>query len=357
MSERPSSIPVALIGYGYAGKTFHAPLINAVPGLELILVASRDPKKVLANLPGTQVLADPAAVATHPDAELVVIASPNDTHAPLAELALQAGKHVVVDKPFTLSLDEARRLAGLAGARERLLSVFQNRRWDSDFLGLKAVIASGQLGEVLSFESRFDRYRPEVRMRWREQAGPGSGLWYDLGPHLVDQALQLFGLPTAVTAHLVAQRPSAQTVDWAHAVLGYGRLQVVLHASMLVAGGVPRFAVHGTAGSWVKFGLDVQEDSLRAGRPPGGPGWGEDPVRGLYYEGANGKTSELAAPPGDYRQYYAQIRDAILGTGSSPVAPAQAVAVMAVLETALRSAAEGRTLPLPLTESERRLWQ
>ncbi|HEY0793445.1 MAG TPA: oxidoreductase [Chthoniobacterales bacterium] len=350
------AFPVALIGYGYAGKTIHAPLIDAIPGLRLAVIASRHADKVLADWPAVEVTADAAAAATHPEIELVVIASPNETHAPLAEAALRAGKHVVVDKPFTVTLEQARRLAALATAEQRLLSVFQNRRWDSDFLAAQAVIREGHLGEVLHFESHIDRYRPAVQARWREQAGPGSGVWYDLGPHLADQALQLFGLPAAVTARLVCQRPSAQTEDWAHVMLHYDHLEVILHASMLAAGGVPRFVVHGTAGSWVKHGIDSQEASLKAGQRPGGLTWGEDPVPGCLYEGTTTSPRKIPAPPGDYRRYYAEVQRAVAGDAPNPVPPIQAIAVMAVVETALKAAGDGKTLRLTLTERERNSW-
>jgi len=292
-------------------------------------------------------------VAAHPDVQLVVIASPNATHAPLATAALRAGKHVVVDKPFTLTLAEARELAALAASQNRVLSVFQNRRWDSDFLALRAVLAEGRLGEVLHFDSHFDRFRPEVRARWREQDGPGAGIWFDLGPHLIDQVLQLFGLPETVSASLISQRPGAQTTDWAHAVLNYGRRQVVLHAAMLVAGGFPRFAVHGTAGSWVKWGLDTQEDQLKAGTRPGAPGWGVDPQAATLHVGATGEQIAIPGPAGNYPEYYRAVHAAVTGLGVNPVPPAQAVAVMAVLEAAQESAVSGRVQPLALSDGER----
>ncbi|PLM56207.1 oxidoreductase, partial [Klebsiella pneumoniae] len=178
-----NTINIALIGYGFVGKTFHAPLIRSVPGLNLAFVASRDEEKVKRDLPDVTVIASPEAAVQHPDVDLVVIASPNATHAPLARLALNAGKHVVVDKPFTLDMQEARELIALAEEKQRLLSVFHNRRWDSDYLGIRQVIEQGTLGAVKHFESHFDRFRPEVRVRWREQNVPGSGLWFDLGPH------------------------------------------------------------------------------------------------------------------------------------------------------------------------------
>ena len=204
MTDYKDPIRTALIGFGFVGKTFHAPLIRSVPGLKLSVVSSRHPEKVWEDLPGVQVMADPEEAATHADVDLVVIASPNETHVPLATAALSAGKHVIVDKPFTITLAEARRLGELSRAKQRLLSVFQNRRWDSEFLGARAIIEERRLGEVLHFESHIDRFRSEVRQRWREVAGPGAGLWYDLGPHLVDQTLQLFGLPKNVSAKLVS---------------------------------------------------------------------------------------------------------------------------------------------------------
>src|SRR3954462_14666444 len=192
------------------------------------------------------------AVVAQADLDLVVIATPNDTHADLARRALEAGRHVVVDKPFTLTLAEARELAHLAARAGRVLSVFHNRRWDADFLTLRRLVADGTLGEVLALESRFDRFRPEVRKRWREAAIPGGGLWYDLGPHLVDQALRLFGPPSAVYGDLARQREGAEAVDYAHVLLRYPRLRVILHAGMLVPGETPRFTLHGTLGSYVK---------------------------------------------------------------------------------------------------------
>ena len=341
------TLNVALLGYGYAGKTFHAPLIAATPGLRLAAVASSDPAKVRADLPDAAVLPDADAVLAQAHLDLVVIATPNDTHADLARRALQAGRHVVVDKPFTLTLAEAQGLATLAASAGRVLSVFHNRRWDADFLTLSRLVADGSLGEVLALESRFDRFRPQVRQRWREAAVPGGGLWYDLGPHLVDQALRLFGPPDAVYADLALQRPGAEAVDYCHVLLRYPRCRVLLHASMLVAGDSPRFAAYGTRGSYLKHGLDPQEDALKRGECPGGPGWGQDPRPGLLATAApDGTVTTTPVPgePGDYPAYYAGIRDAILGQGPNPVPSAEAVEVTAVLELALESARQGRKL-------------
>lgn len=347
-----SPIRVALIGYGYAGKTFHAPLIASTQGLELACIASSRPDDVHADLPAVEVAADPLQAVERDDIDLVVIAAPNAQHAPLAAAALRAGRHVVVDKPFTLTLAEARELRALAKQRERLLSVFHNRRWDSDFLGVKRVIDEGRIGEVVHFESHIDRFRPQVRARWRERAQPGGGIWFDLGPHLIDQALQLFGLPQAVQADLAALRPGAQADDWAHAVLHYPERRVVLHASMLVAGGSARFAAHGTGGSVVKPRIDRQEAQLLAGTRPGDPGWGEDDDALLLYPG-DAPMETLAAPRGDQGRYYAGMRDAIRGLAPPPVTDAQALAVMAVLEAGAQSARDGCVVGIPLDDEER----
>ena len=349
-----SSSPVraGLIGYGYAGKTFHAPLIAATPGLQLACVASSDAAKVHADWPQVEVVADAQALSERDDIDLVVIASPNDTHAPLARAALRAGKHVVVDKPFALDLDEAYAVIAAARENDRLLSVFHNRRWDSDFLGVKQAIGDGLLGRVVHFESHIDRFRPEVRVRWREGAGPGAGLWFDLGPHLVDQALLLFGLPERVQANFARQREGALSDDWAHVVLDYvGGLRAILHASMLVAGGSPRFVVHGERGSLIKRDADQQEAQLKAGVVPGADNWGVDPDAFVSHDGGAAPRS-IPAPRGDQGQYYVGIERALRGLGSNPVTPDEALAVMIVLETAQRSAREGRSLQVaPLTRS------
>jgi predicted dehydrogenase len=347
-----ASIRVALVGYGFAGKTFHAPLIAATPGLTLSLVGSRDAAKVQADYPQAIVIDDPIAAVTDARADLVVIATPNHSHAPLARAALAAGKHVVVDKPFTLDLAEARELAALASRHGRLLSVFQNRRWDSDYLAVKQAIEDGRLGEVVHLESHIDRFRPQVRERWREQAGPGTGVWWDLGPHLADQALQLFGLPERVIASLAVQRDGAAVADWAHVVFEYGQRRVVLHASMLVAGGSPRFIVHGSRGSLIKPRADQQEAQLLAGIVPGAAGWGEDDDAQLWHD-EHGAVSRVPTPPGDQRRYYMAVRDALRGQGPNPVTPAQAVALMAVLEAAVESAAQGRAVTPALSAQER----
>ncbi|MCW0394748.1 putative oxidoreductase YdgJ [Xanthomonas sacchari] len=344
-----SDFNLALLGFGYVGRTFHAPLIAHTPGLHLHTVVSRQAEAVNAAWPQARVVADAAQAFADPRIDAVVIATPNQTHAPLALAALAQGKHVLVDKPFTLDVAETQQVLAQAQRADRIVSVFQNRRWDGDFLGVRALLEAGTLGEIAEFHSHFDRHRPQVGDRWREHALPGSGLWFDLGPHLLDQALQLFGPPQALQADLALQRPGAQTVDYVHAVLRYPRLRVVLHAGSLVAANGLRFAVHGSGGSYVKHGLDTQEAQLRAGVAPGAPGWGEDPLPGqLRLVGADGThaVQTLPAPRGDYRDCYAAFREAIAGRAPAPVDAAQALAVMRLLEAGVRSAASGCSVTL-----------
>ena len=354
MTDAP--LGVGLIGYGFAGKTFHAPLIAAVEGMALRAIASSDAAKVKKDYPNMRVFADPKAMMADRDITLIVVATPNDSHAPLARAALEAGKHVVIDKPFALDMKEARGLMQLAQQRDRLLSVFHNRRWDSDFLGAKFGVDSGLLGTVSHFESHIDRFRPQVRERWREQEVPGSGVWYDLSPHMIDQALTLFGLPDFIEANFTFERRGAKAVDWAHAVLAYRHLRVVLHASMLAAGGSVKFLIHGDKGSLVKRGIDQQESQALGGMKPGAPGWGEDPDTLLIWD-ALGHCREMPTPPGDHRLYYASIRDALAGKAPNQIPAIQALAVMAVLEAGIDSAASGQRRTIPLTWEEEAAYQ
>jgi len=352
MTVSKSPIRVGLIGYGFSGKTFHAPLIRAAPGLALCAVASSDPAKVGADMPGLDVYADPLALATAQGVDLVVIATPNASHAPLARAALAAGKHVVVDKPFTLDLAEARELIALADAKELTLSAFHNRRWDSDFLSIRQAIANGVIGAVSHFESHIDRFRPQVRDRWREDGGPGSGIWFDLGPHLVDQTLQLFGLPDRVQANFANQRSGARAEDWAHVVLDYGTRRAILHAAMLTAGGSNRFVVHGDAGSLIKRHSDRQEAQLIAGLRPGDAGWGEDGDPLIVFD-RNTEQRQIPATAGDQSRYYRALADVLNGRASDSVTAIEALAVMSIVEAAIDSAKRGTAIEAPLTAEER----
>ncbi len=348
MSDRP--VRVGLIGFGYAGRTFHAPLIGATEGIELAAIASSQRDAIADQLGPVPVVGSVADLLVRQDVDLVVVASPNHSHASIACQALEAGKHVVVEKPYALTLDEARGVNERARRSGRLFAVFQNRRWDSDFLAVRTAIERGSIGRAVHFESHFDRFRPQVRDRWRERPEDGGGIWYDLAPHLVDQALQLFGLPERVEASLAILRPGASAHDWAHAILHYPEKRVILHASMLAAGGSARFIVHGTLGSLVKERADQQEAQLLAGVVPGSPGWGRDEDPLVRYD--EGGRTELPAPAGDQRAFYRIVVAAIRDGAKSPVPLAQALATTAVIEAALRSSSEQRAMPLSLTRAE-----
>lgn len=332
---------VALVGWGYASATFHAPLIKATPGLNLVAVASRQAHP--AGSHGWAWEPDLGALLRRPDVDVVVIPTPNDTHYPLAAMALDAGKHVVVDKPFTVTVAQAEDLLKRADKGGRVLSVFHNRRWDSDFLTLRSVLDSGVLGRVTHIESHFDRYRPTVRQRWRESDQPGAGLWYDLGPHLLDQALQLLGAPLAIWLDTQLQRDGTLSDDYFHAVLRYASQRVVLHASALTATPAPRWVVHGTEGSYVQHGLDPQEDVLKTGASPGGPGWGEHLQPGVLTLRDGEQLTTQAAPmqAGDYRHYYSVLHRAVTTGSEPPVTAADALQVMTWIDAGLRSCEQG----------------
>ncbi len=348
-------INVALVGFGLAGRSFHAPLVVATAGMRLHTVVSSRAEQVHAEHPQARVAATPEAAFADRDIDLVVIATPNELHAPLALAALEHGKHVVVDKPFALDLAQAHAIVAQARRANRIASVFQNRRWDSDFLTLRRLIAAGTLGEVAECHSHFDRCRPVVADRWRERDTPGAGLWFDLGPHLLDQALQLFGMPRAVFADLARQREGAQVDDYFHVQLRYARLRVVLHGGSLVPAAGLRFAVHGTRASYVKHGLDPQEQALRGGTAPGGPGWGEDPQPGHVHVHRDGppRVEAVAATAGDYGHYYRAMRSAIVESTAPPVTTDEALALMAVLERAVQSARERREVGCEDLEPQR----
>ena len=342
------AIRVGLIGYGYASKTFHAPLISGTPGMTLAAVASSDENKVHADWPAMPVVSGPERILNDPNIDLVVIPTPNATHFPLAKAALEAGKHVVVDKPFTVTLSQARELEALAKSGGRLLSVFHNRRWDSDFLTVKALINEGLLGEVGYFESHFDRYRPQVHNRWREQGGPGSGIWYDLAPHMLDQVVNLFGLPVSMQVDLAQLRPGSQSTDYFHAVLAWPQRRVVLHGTLVAAAETARFIIHGSRGSYVKYGLDPQEERLKSGERLPQEDWGYDMRDGVLTraEGEDIIEESWLTLPGNYPAYYAAIRDALNGSGTNPVPASQAIQIMELIELGLESARHRTTLCL-----------
>jgi predicted dehydrogenase len=350
------SARVALIGYGLAGSAFHAPLIDAEPGLELAAVVTRDPQRraeAERRHPGVRLLDTPDDVfAGAADFDLVVVASPNVTHVPLARAAIDAGLDVVVDKPLAASARAAQELADHAAARGRLLIPFHNRRWDGDFLTLQRLVELGALGEVARFESRFDRWRPQVREGWREHGAPeeAGGLLYDLGVHLIDQALVLFGPAAQVYAELDRRRAGAQVDDDVFVAITHrSGVRSHLWASMLAGHLAPRLRVVGTSATYVKDGLDVQESQLRAGLRPADPAFGgeEESAWGALHAGEETQTIETQR--GRYPGFYAGVVTALRG-GALPVRPEDAVAALAVIDAARASAAEGRVVTLASPE-------
>jgi len=323
---------VALVGFGLAGRVFHAPLIAATPGLDLHAVVTSQHEAVRAAYPEARPLADFAEVLADPAVSLVVLATPDHVHAEQARAAIAAGKHVVIDKPLAPTLAEAHDIAERARAAGTMLSVFHNRRWDSDFLTLRSLIESGQLGEIVEFDSHFDRFRPAVGTRWKDRRA--AGVWQDLGPHLVDQALVLFGMPSAVCADLAVLKPGGEAPDFARVTLVYPGRRVHLHMAQTRHDHGLRFSVHGTAGSYVKHGGDPQEDQSKSGVTPADPQWGLDPEPGrLIRTAADGSARATVVPAlrGDYGAYYRGLAEALSGTATVPVTAAAALQVMAII--------------------------
>ncbi len=340
-------IRTGLIGYGLGGMAFHAPLIDAVPELELAAIVTSRAASAGERYPQVQVVPDVPALLADPDIALVVVSTPNDTHFPLARAALEAGKHVVVDKPFANTAAEAAALVALAEAKGRVLSVFHNRRWDSDFLTLRRLIDAGSIGEITLYEARWDRFRPALRDSWHENAGPGGGNLIDLGPHLIDQALVLFGAPERLTGDIVAQREGSLVDDYFELTLHYGRMRAVLSSASIVPAPRPRFAVHGTKASFVKHGIDPQEARLRAGGRPDEADYGiEDSAQYGMLVRSDGSSAPIRSERGDYRRFYSQVAEAVAGQGPPPVSPADAFAVLRIIDLARQSAEERRSLPM-----------
>ncbi len=347
------TINAGLVGYGMAGQVFHAPLISAEPGLRLAAIVQRRTSSAHERYPAAAIVPDAADLYADPNIDLVVIATPNDSHADLAHAALSAGKHVVIDKPFAISTAAADELIALAQDRQRMLSVFQNRRWDGDFRTVQQIIAAGHLGRLVEYGSYFDRFRNTLRPNaWRESARPGSGILFDLGAHLIDQALTLFGAPDALSADIRSERDDAQTDDRFEIVLHYPRLRVSLGAGMLMREPRPRFVLYGTAGAYVKQGLDPQEAALKAGVLPSAADWGQEPESawGVLNTqlGDLHLRSSVETLPGCYQHYYANIYAAITHGAPLQVRPEQARATIRLIEYAQESAQTRRTLDVKL---------
>ncbi|MBA0049603.1 oxidoreductase [Streptomyces sp. AJS327] len=354
MDAATTPLRAGLIGYGLAGSVFHAPLIAAAPDLTLDTVVTADPERRAAARAAhgdqlTVVGGVDELFARADRLDLVVVASPNRTHVTLARRALEAGLSVVVDKPLAGTAAEAYRLASLAEDRGLALSVFHNRRWDNDFLTLRALLDEGALGTVHRFESRFERWRPKPRGVWRESGDPAElgGLLYDLGSHVVDQALTLFGPVTTVYAEVDTRRAGAEADDDTFLALAHrDGVRSHLHVSATAPLLGPRFRVLGSEAGYVSHGLDPQEAALRAGAVPGGPGWGTEPDSAWGTLGSLDARRTVPSRPGDYPAFYAAMARAVRGAGPPPVTAREAAEGLRVLEAARTSAADGRTVRL-----------
>lgn len=346
-------IRTGVVGFGLAGRVFHTAVVQATPGLELAAVVQRSGDDAKKEYPEAHLARSVEEMLSDVGIQLVVIATPSYSHYELAKQCLHEQRHVVIDKPFTLTSEEAAKLIHMARHRNLLLTAYQNRRWDGDFQTVRQVIASGELGRLVTMESHFDRFRPEPRHEvWRESGGPGGGLLYDLGPHLIDQAMALFGPPDALSASVRVERDAAAVDDAFDLQLTYDRqrLTVFLRSTLVACAAGPRFALHGTRGSFVKRGLDPQEEQLRGGMRPDAPGFGEEP------ESRWGELRVADKPPqrvptlrGDYRGFYENVRDVLLGKAELAVTPEQVWRTTRLIELARESSGQGRRLKVDFT--------
>lgn len=333
-----------LVGFGFSAQTFHLPFLQANAQTTIGGVVSSRPDAVAEHLPGVPVFAslDEALAQQQPD--WCVITTPNTLHAEQARQCLQAGVDVLVEKPFTLSVSDAQALVEEAQQAGRRLQVFHNRRFDGDFLTIQKLLAEHQLGSVRRMVSRFDRFRPHPRNRWRENAGPGAGIFWDLGPHLVDQCVQLFGLPLSVQASIRALRDNSQSDDCFEVCLDYADKQVVLGSSPFQAGPTLRFDVQGTAGNYRKYNLDPQENQLRAGTSLDDPAWGKEPRTDYGCLFSADGAFEQPTERGDYRAFYRSLIDHCVAGTPSPCDARSVLPVMQIMAAARASADENKTI-------------
>jgi scyllo-inositol 2-dehydrogenase (NADP+) len=344
-------VRVGLIGFGLAGQAFHAPVIRGVAGMELACILERHTSNAKKKYPQVRLARTLDELLSDKTIQLVVVATPNDSHFSYTKASLEAGRDVVVDKPFTPTMAEAEQLVGLAAERGRLLTVYHDRRWDGVFLTVKKLLASRALGAVAEYEARFDRFRLEPKPNaWREQADfPAAGVLWDLGPHLLDHVLVVFGEPETISSTALRQRPTSMIDDAFDVHMDYPGLRTTARARIIAYAPGPHVLIHGTEGSFVKYGMDPQEEILRGPHCPDGLDWGAD--WGLEPEDRWGTLSRVGEPPrkvkterGDYRNFYVNVREAIEKGAPLDVTPEQALRTMRALLLAHKSSREGRTV-------------
>ena len=344
-------VRVGLIGFGLAGQAFHAPVIRGVPGMELACILERHTSNAKAKYREVRIARTLEEMLSDRSIQLCVVATPNDSHFSYAKACLEADRDVVVDKPLTPTMAEAEELVRLANQRGRLLTVYQDRRWDGAFLTVKKLIQSGSLGEVAEYEARFDRFRLDAKPgAWRElESFPASGVLWDLGPHLIDGALVLFGEPETVYASALRQRSTSKIDDAFDVILQYQRVRATLRARIIAYAPSHHLLVHGSQGSFVKYGMDPQEEILRGPNCPDGLDWGKDwgldpPDRWGTLTRVDEKSRKIETERGDYRGFYANVRDAIDKKAPLDVTPEQFLRTQRALLLAHKSSREQRTV-------------
>jgi predicted dehydrogenase len=343
-------ISTAVISFGISSKTFHIPFIITNSGFSLDMIMQRNGNDAKEKYPNTIVVNSFEDVLSNKSIELIVIASPNTTHFPYAKAAMLAGKHVVVEKPFTNTKDEAAELVEISKKTKKVCAVFHNRRYVADFLTMKSILDQGLLGEPIEFFAHYDRYRPDPRTYgiWREQELPGSGVFYDLGPHLIDQALVLFGKPKFITADIRKQKEYSKVDDYFDIKMDYGKLIVTLHSSMLVREMGPRYMIHGTKGSFIKNGEDPQEELLKSGMLPTNQDWGKEERTnfGMIHTSVDGKIIREIYPSlqGGFGGFYQNLHETIRNGKSLREKPEDGFNVIKLIEIAFRSSTERRTI-------------
>jgi predicted dehydrogenase len=337
-------IHVGILSFGMSGKVFHAPLLQVNPGFAIKKIMQRTGNSALEYYPKVEIVRNPEEIIHDPEIDLVLVNTPDHTHYDFARQALTAGKHVVVEKPFVLDLEEGESLISLAEKKGRVMTVFQNRRWEGDFLTIRKIIEQKLLGRLVEYEAHFDRFRNFIRESWKENPDNKTGTLYNLGSHLIDQAIVLFGMPSAVYADIRKQRTGAQVDDLFDLGLYYPDVKVTLKGSYLVREQGPRFFLHGTEGSYVKYGADPQEEALNAGRLPNEPGWGTEPeekwgilnttAEGLHYRG------KIETLPGCYHAFYQNLYDALTGGKEIAVRPRESLNGIRIIRAAYESSAK-----------------
>lgn len=344
------AIKVGILGYGLSGSVFHAPLLAVLDEYHISKVLTSRTEEVKRDFPDAEVVHKLEEITKDPAIELVIVTTPSGLHFEHAMACIQAEKHVVMEKPMTATAEEGDKLKQAADEKGVLLSVYHNRRWDNDFLTIKKLIEDKSLEEINTYLVSYNCYKPEVQERWREKEGAATGTLYDLGSHIIDQTLHLFGMPKAVTANVMIQRENAEAVDYFHLMMDYGKLQAILYGGSIVPANGPRYQIHGQHSSFIKYGIDGQEAALRAGSKPEDDSWGEDD-QAFYGQlttihGQDKKTETIPSVNGSYLTYYRNIAESIREGAALPVTAEEGIDVIRIIEAAMKSSEEKRTIIL-----------